>query len=1308
MAREIGTPREIEIAVRFFSEVSRTKSQSGSDLQDKPQHGIEPTPTVRDSLVPNPTVQDGLVSSPEFLSHNEICVFDTETTEGRIKNFLFGQFFIISTRDGSPVYNHITGNNDVTSLSNILIERYMVVADKFNEVYLKGNVNKALRVIEDYTSKNDYKLYPTKPDGSGLHYWPLKDFLNEVFIEKMVMGIPIIGFNLQFDLSRIARGVSVSKDKKSYKFSLLQPSQSGSHPMIKIQPIDSKKGFIKIRYDYDLSPKWIAVVELSSKKTGCFIDLRTVLFALTSEVFSLKRATSENYYDTFHKKMEVSEHGKITSDTMDVLATLDLYGATMLEYQKHSLLFESHFPIEKLYSPASVGKAYFKLMGIKPFNKQNPDFDRKMLGIAMTTFYAGRSETHIKSLPIKTYHVDVHSMYPSVYILQGLWELLIAEKTETRTVTEEIKDLVEKATLDDVLKKEFWKNLRVIVKIQPDKDLLPVRGRYTDAFNIGLNYLSSEEPLYYSLADIINEKILTGKIPNIIEAIEVIPVGRQEGLKEINFFNENPFNPYEEDFFKSVIEARTRIKGKMKRETDENKRSYLNSVQLGLKILANSTNYGINVELNDKSLEDGDDLDIYALNQISLPNPSTSLGSYEEPGYYFNPFLATFITSGAHLMLGIIQRIIEDNGGTYALMDTDSAFIVDRNDIGKPIENQNGNPEQIASIVMDKLRVLYPYDDNPNNPLLEAEEDNNIIDKNGEKLPLYVYSVSSKRYATFTVKKNGDGEVIDLEVIEGKSHGLPYKTPIVSFQNPTPFSSSPYRIVGGKKEKAWNDLFWEYLLNREILNKEVAIPFDMKQPVAISYNLNQISDYILVNKRNNKTDYFHRIKPFDFMLRLLTVNESDGILFTEMQLIPEYFCQRHHDIVKGLCHNQSHCEFNKTCLAGVNIVPISPNMENVYLVKDWRDLYTGIPLIQQTSEYQDLNRKETHFRPRTLEDISEKYLSHAEAKYNDDMGVPSTKDTKGELFPCHVIPSDIKYHGKEMKLSEEDSESVLLDTKETCVIDREGTPSHSHSQLTSPLTQWEIAVREIRGQIEKGEMTLGKLSKKLRIAKGLLSKYLRGKVIPNAKVVERLVRYTKDMNQPGIATGLMYKPLSSRYIGPDRSKNNMEGKTFNARSYFNGFLPEAIRLFPNQFKDLYGVLYVTVNSEITNWKEDKTKERKLQLEKELETDLRSIIIKSYGRETTISYGNLLEWEVRYSKKRIKGRKVITILEVCSPDGKIYTLPLESHPVNKKLVKGGYLPTIKRVRKHSTPVKENLGKEILEQSGWVMMKDVLQE
>ncbi|MEM3859207.1 MAG: hypothetical protein QW478_07350, partial [Candidatus Micrarchaeaceae archaeon] len=73
-----------------------------------------------------------------------------------------------------------------------------------------------------------------------------------------------------------------------------------------------------------------------------------------------------------------------------------------------------------------------------------------------------------------------------------------------------------------------------IVLICPKDDILPVRAEHLkEAKNIGINYLKSDKPLWYSIQEVIASKILDGKMPEIVDAITFYSQGIQENLKDV-------------------------------------------------------------------------------------------------------------------------------------------------------------------------------------------------------------------------------------------------------------------------------------------------------------------------------------------------------------------------------------------------------------------------------------------------------------------------------------------------------------------------------------------------------------------------------------------------------------------------------------------------------------------------------------------------------------------------------------------------------------------------------------------------------
>jgi hypothetical protein len=75
-------------------------------------------------------------------------------------------------------------------------------------------------------------------------------------------------------------------------------------------------------------------------------------------------------------------------------------------------------------------------------------------------------------------------------------------------------------------------------------------------------YAASDDPkdgLWYAWPDLVSSVLLTGKIPRIVEAFRIEPLGKLKGLKPILFRGQVPIDPGVQDFFRAVIEERVRL-----------------------------------------------------------------------------------------------------------------------------------------------------------------------------------------------------------------------------------------------------------------------------------------------------------------------------------------------------------------------------------------------------------------------------------------------------------------------------------------------------------------------------------------------------------------------------------------------------------------------------------------------------------------------------------------------------------------------------------------------------------------------------
>jgi hypothetical protein len=292
----------------------------------------------------------------------------------------------------------------------------------------------------------------------------------------------------------------------------------------------------------------------------------------------------------------------------------------------------------------------------------------------------------------------------------------------------------------------------------PDNDILPVRTFYNGTTqNVGINYLTSKEPIWFAGPDIIASILLTGKVPRTDKAIRVVPRGTQRGLASTFLRGMVKVDAKKHSFFKHVIEQRAAHESNP-------------ALHYWLKILANSGSYGLFVEINPNEADETK-LKVYS-GEESFPTTSDVV---ETPGKWFAPHIASLITSGGRLLLAMLERCIADAGGTFLFCDTDSAAIVSAKhrqriampDAAKPITALSWAEVQH---IVDKFEPLNPYNRKlVSGSILKIHKLN--WDHNKQRRQLFGYSIAAKRYALYTKTHN------DIEIVEPKAHGLGYFYP---------------------------------------------------------------------------------------------------------------------------------------------------------------------------------------------------------------------------------------------------------------------------------------------------------------------------------------------------------------------------------------------------------------------------------------------------------------------------------------------------------------------------------------------------
>jgi hypothetical protein len=578
----------------------------------------------------------------------------------------------------------------------------------------------------------------------------------------------------------------------------------------------------------------------------------------------------------------------------------------------------------------------------------------------------------------------------------GLQDLLLAKEVTVRDATADVRAMLAAFTLDQLQSPTFWRRLRVLVKIRPENDLLPVSAEFgPDGRNIG-DVCVTGPAIWYTLADVLASAIRTGKAPEIVDALELVPSAEHIDTKPWRLFGDDRYtiDLSRQDFFTEVINLRTEIKAQMKqarrdgRAADE---AYYDGLQLALKLLANSTSYGVLVEMNaDEPVSEPQPITVYDWRTYATTTPVL-----ERPGTYFAGAVGALIPAGGRLLLALAERLAADRGIDYAMCDTDSMAFV------RPDGMSRQEFRQRVQEIRDWFTPLSPYRGTPDKPPIFEDEDVNAWQDTPE--PLYFLGISAKRYVLYNRLPDGT-----YRIRKFSSHGVGTWKSRDGYVSP-PHIPAPYENVRELGGERWHyDLWYDAIraidagtrLDGQTLSRdERGVP---QYTVPDSDWLNTPAFYrVTISTAHQRRTYQHvpDIRPFSFLTVLPAIDGQD--IFWRQRRIE--------------------------CAASAGTIP-------------WKDaerlkaLYEGLagvsfyaPYARSLADLHDVRRSDTHefiagIEHRTLAEVLRDYYRHPEWKSGDPKGV-------GILPRRHVIVVQHQASGKESNrvalASAEDTDGVV-------------------------------------------------------------------------------------------------------------------------------------------------------------------------------------------------------------------------------------------------------------------------------------------
>jgi hypothetical protein len=680
-------------------------------------------------------------SVPMPIWPKSVLIFDTETTIDQRQDLTFGAYTLYELKDGK----YISSEDGLFYRDDLDVKQRSVVMK-----YVK--TERARIEVQSFPPRLDLKMYPR---------W---QFVEKVFWKAIKEERMIVGFNLPFDLTRIAvdwaaaenGGWSLVLSKRlSKKLGVWEAHPY--RPRVRVTAKDSKSAFISLTRS-QIPVEW--------PKQSRFLDVHTLASALFAESLSLEELCCKL---KIPGKMKHEPTGKVTAEEVDycrgdVKATARALNALKEEFDQHGLDLSP----DRAYSPASMVKSYLAKMGLKTPLAQF-DVPHKLHGIAMQAYYGGRAECRVRHTAVPVVHTDFKSQYPTVNTLLGNWDILTSGDISFDLATEEVRALLANVTLDCTFDPSFWRRISFFALVLADEDILPVRTIYNgQTQNIGINKLSSESAIWFAGPDLIVSALLRGKPPKIIKAIRLTPDGKQSELAPTRLCGTVPVDPSKDDFFLHVTEQRERHKS---------------DPILGrfLKTLGNSGSYGLFVEITPEVTKRPKAIQIFSGEEFF----EQEAASIEVHGKWYFPPIASLITAGGRLLLAMVEKSVAERNGTYLFCDTDSMCIVASEHGGRiDCETADETPPIEALSwrevegIQNRFRRLNPYNPSVIPDLLKIEDIN--FDSIGRQRQVFGYAISAKRYVLF------ENYGSDLNILEPKAHGLGYLYPPVDKRDDEP------------------------------------------------------------------------------------------------------------------------------------------------------------------------------------------------------------------------------------------------------------------------------------------------------------------------------------------------------------------------------------------------------------------------------------------------------------------------------------------------------------------------------------------
>lgn len=271
------------------------------------------------------------------------------------------------------------------------------------------------------------------------------------------------------------------------------------------------------------------------------------------------------------------------------------------------------------------------------------------------SFYGGWCEvdTRMTGLISSVASLDISSCFPLVAHLLGWWLLLCAERIRRVGVATALRRLCARAIVDPlvVMDPMVWGHFGcTLVEVIPHGELWPVEledERRPDGRLEVTELCSTNRPFSYPWPDVVSAAIRSKRVPTIVSAVSFQPVGSQAGLRPSLRLRPNLRLDLSEDPAIALVRHRAKCKERGDHVLADQLRTVTNALVYG-----NFCRFDpVRVKVAGK------------------------WANRERPGPWNCMPIASTVTSGSRLLLGLFDRMVRDRGSLVLYRDTDSSIL---------------------------------------------------------------------------------------------------------------------------------------------------------------------------------------------------------------------------------------------------------------------------------------------------------------------------------------------------------------------------------------------------------------------------------------------------------------------------------------------------------------------------------------------------------------------------------------------------------------------------------------------------------